>query len=676
VFRRMLRLCLFLAVSFPSLAHAAPVITTPSALNFGNTVVMSLFDQDLTIQNTGDTQFLSVSSIQVSGSGFSLPSGSGAYNIPIGQTVHVPVRFYPTTRGLKSGTITIASNDPVTPTKIVPLLGTGVAPVLSTQPPSVLNFGTVAASSFLNLNLTISNVTTDGASLGTTLQVNNVAIAGNASFTLTPPGSTTVPPGSSIIYVVRFAPTSGGLATASLTISCNDPLTPTKVISLSGIGAGPNIATSPPGPVDFGSVEVQSSADIPVVVRNGASAQADLVVSAVMLTGPDTPSFAFVGLPALPWIVPHGDSVSFIARFHPLSPGTKLGNISIASNDAFTPTKNIALQGTGTAFLPHIDAVVDVPNDQGGKVMVRWLPSSYDTSPSYAIASYTLWRRILTSSATALPEGSFATGAEPGPGSIIAGAQSTYWEFIATVPANAAPGYAYMATTGSDSLPGAIPWNVFFVQAKAAASNTYYTSPVDSGYSVDNLSPSAPAALTGNYAGGATHLHWSPNAEPDLYGYRLYRGSSAGFVPGPGNLIAAPADTGFSDPVAGAFYKLTAIDVHGNESPAALLSPQQAVDATETLPKVMSLAITSANPSPSDVRLRFALPTAGEMRLVVYNVTGRVIRELEAGMHPAGNWSARWDGRDGAGRAVGSGIYMVRLTGKWGTATVRCTLLH
>jgi len=400
------------------------------------------------------------------------------------------------------------------------------------------------------------------------------------------------------------------------------------------------------------------------------------VVSAVTFTGPDTPSFAFVGFPALPWVVPHGDSVSFIDRFHPSSPGTKLGTISIASIDAFTPTKTIGMQGTATAFLPHIDAVADVPNDQGGKVMVRWQPPSSDTSPSYAIASYTLWRRILTSSAAALPEGSFGAGAEPGPGSILAGAQSTYWEFIATVPANAAPGYAYMATTGSDSLPGMTPWNVFFVQAKAAASNTYYTSPVDSGYSVDNLSPSAPAMLTGNYAGGATHLHWSPNGETDLHGYRLYRGNSAGFVPGPGNLIAAPADTGFSDPGAGAFYKLTAVDVHGNESPASLVSSQQTTDATETLPTVMSLAIASANPSPSDVRLRYALPTAGEMRLVVYDVAGRVIRELESGMHPAGNMSARWDGRDGAGRAVGSGIYMVRLTGKWGAATVRCTLLH
>jgi len=281
----------------------------------------------------------------------------------------------------------------------------------------------------------------------------------------------------------------------------------------------------------------------------------------------------------------------------------------------------------------------------------------------------------MTSSAAALPEGSFATGAEPGPGSIIAGAQSTFWEFIANVPANAAPGYAYMATTGSDSLPGPIPWNVFFVQAKAAASNTYYTSPVDSGYSVDNLSPFAPAALTGNYAGGATHLHWSRNAEADLHGYRLYRGNSAGFVPGPGNLIAAPADTGFSDPGAGAFYKLTAVDVHGNESPASLLS-LQTTDAGETLPKVMSLAIASANPSPSDLRLRYALPTAGEVRLVVYDVAGRVVRELEAGMRPAGNWTAHWDGRDRVGRAVGSGNYMVRLTGKWGTATVRCTLLH
>jgi predicted lipoprotein with Yx(FWY)xxD motif len=326
--------------------------------------------------------------------------------------------------------------------------------------------------------------------------------------------------------------------------------------------------------------------------------------------------------------------------------------------------------------LPVIDAVADVPNDQGGKVMVRWQPSSLDAAPSYGIASYTLWRRILTSSAAAALD----QAGEPGPGSLLvtggAGTQSEYWEFVVTLPAIDAPGYAYMAPTGSDSLPGSIPWNVFLVQARAAASVTFYNSLVDSGYSVDNLSPSAPAQFTGNFASGATHLHWTPNAETDLSGYRLYRGTSEAFVPGPANLIASPPDTGYSDAGIGYYYKLSAVDVHGNESPHTLLSPLQTTDVGDGAQAVLSLAMASSNPARSQIRLRYALARAGEARLTVYNVAGRMVRVLESGLKPAGEYTAQWDGRDEFGRAAGSGMYLVRLEASSGSAAVRCILLQ
>lgn len=317
---------------------------------------------------------------------------------------------------------------------------------------------------------------------------------------------------------------------------------------------------------------------------------------------------------------------------------------------------------------PVITAVADVPHDQGGKVIVRWLPSSLDVAP-YGIASYTLWRRSFTNSAASAVDGSRVRLLS------INGTQSEYWEFIATVPANGAPGYAYMAPTGSDSLAGAIPWNVFFVQAKASASQTYYTSAVDSGYSVDNLSPAAPGQFAGNYGGGATHLHWSPNQETDLFGYRLYRGTSSGFVPGTGNLIATPADTGYADGAAGYYYKLSAVDVHGNESGFTLLSPQQTTDVGEGEAIAFALSMLSANPSRSEVVLRYALPRAGQARLAVHDVAGRTVRVLESGNRPAGEFTARWNGLDGSGRAVRAGMYFVRLDAGSSSATVRCVRL-
>ena len=113
------------------------------------------------------------------------------------------------------------------------------------------------------------------------------------------------------------------------------------------------------------------------------------------------------------------------------------------------------------------------------------------------------------------------------------------------------------------------------VSAEIAATGMTYDSAPDSGYSVDNLTPAAPALLTGEYSAGGKTLHWARNTEVDLAGYRLYRGTTPGFAIGAGSFVAALPDTGYTDPGPEPFYyKLTAVDIHDNESPVAFLQPQ------------------------------------------------------------------------------------------------------
>lgn len=332
--------------------------------------------------------------------------------------------------------------------------------------------------------------------------------------------------------------------------------------------------------------------------------------------------------------------------------------------------------GTGVLGIPDpiIDAVRDVPNDQGGRVQVLWKPCFYDAGPSNPVESYNLWRRIVTTSAT---QAALAVdGGEPGPGSVRMvpdGANATYWEYIVTLPARGAPGYAYTVTTGSDSLPGSIPWNVFFVEAKKGT--TFYTSRVDSGYSVDNLSPASPAPFTGNVVGATTRLHWNPNGETDLFGYRLYRGTSAAFTPDPGNLISAQTDTGYTDASVGFYYKLSAVDVHGNESPYALLSPQQTTDVGAPL-AVMRLALAGANPARRTMSLTYSLSEPGEARLVVFDPAGRAVKVLASGAHEAGEYSVDWNGVGDSGRNLGSGVYLARLVAHGRSREVQFVLLR
>ena len=71
---------------------------------------------------------------------------------------------------------------------------------------------------------------------------------------------------------------------------------------------------------------------------------------------------------------------------------------------------------------------------------------------------------------------------------------------------------------------------------------------------------------------------------PDFGEFRLYRGPTAEFLPGPANLVVATRDTGYVDAIRSPyFYKLAALDVHGNRSRYALVTPNGPVATLASL---------------------------------------------------------------------------------------------
>ncbi len=324
---------------------------------------------------------------------------------------------------------------------------------------------------------------------------------------------------------------------------------------------------------------------------------------------------------------------------------------------------------------PSIVSVRDVPNDQGGQLRVSWNASYVDAYPDFGVAGYRLWRQVPAGTAlSAIAAGARlldsatddSTIPRAGTGlyrTTTVAAATWYWELADEMPANGYPGYSLTAGTPCDSIGGSNPCTVFLVEARGTTGeHVHWDSAPDSGYSVDNLPPAPPAPFTGAYVVGATHLHWGANAEPDLAGYRVYRGTTGGFVPGPANLAGEPPDTGFVDTgPAGRWYKLTAVDSHGNESPVAVLGPDGTTDAPDApLPAELVFAGASPNPFRGETALRFALPRGTHVRLMVFDAAGRRVRTLADGSFPAGEHVARWDGCDTGGSAVSSGLYFVR----------------
>jgi hypothetical protein len=242
-------------------------------------------------------------------------------------------------------------------------------------------------------------------------------------------------------------------------------------------------------------------------------------------------------------------------------------------------------------------------------------------------------------------------------------AQVYYWEYVGSQVSHGFPAYSYTAPTSGDSIPGSNPYTYFMVEAEQPTVGLYWQSAPDSGYSVDNLPPGAPAIIAAAYQTGATHLHWSPNSESDFSLYRIYRGNSAGFVPGTGNLIASQPDTGYADSgPAGSYYKISAVDIHGNESAFTLLTPAQTSGVgPPPAPGALALAPPWPNPARERALLSFAVPAAGPVTLAVYDLGGRRVRTLAQGPLAAGEYEVRFDLRDGAGRTVPRGLYFVRL---------------
>ena len=342
---------------------------------------------------------------------------------------------------------------------------------------------------------------------------------------------------------------------------------------------------------------------------------------------------------------------------------------------------------------PILTSVKDVANDQGGQIRLQWNASYFDAVPLYQIGEYWVWRQTPVSEARlAVSHGgswvddagearfTARRSAESGGVRLFRQGPSVLsdyaWEFVAARPANASLQYSYVAPSVSDSSSAGNPYTVFMIEAHNLAGNAFWQSAPDSCYSLDNLPPLTPSPFTGVYGSGSTALQWGTNHEADLASYRLHRGASAGFVPGPENLISDQTGTSFVDEgPAGAFYKLAAVDVHGNASAYAFLSPSGTVDVPR-LPAELALGRPRPNPAIADCVIPFALPRDAEVGIDVFDVSGRCVRELQGGRLPAGDHLTRWDGRDASGHAVGGGLYLVRMRAEGRTLNRRVLLVR
>jgi hypothetical protein len=95
----------------------------------------------------------------------------------------------------------------------------------------------------------------------------------------------------------------------------------------------------------------------------------------------------------------------------------------------------------------------------------------------------------------------------------------------------------------------------------------------------------------------------------------------------------------------------------------------------DLLPQVSGLRDAYPNPFNPSTTIRYDLALDGQISLAVYDVAGRLVRELVREHRAAGSHQEVWLGRDARGQVVAAGVYFVHLKTLDGVDTRRITLV-
>ncbi len=302
----------------------------PTALDFGDVLIGRSLTKEISIFNDGDA-VLQISSITSNNAQFTI---SNIGDVPPGQSITISIRFTPLSAGLKTGTITIVSNDPNEPTKTISVQGKGVnvpTPNIRVSTTNI-DFGNVELGKSSTKDFRIYN---DGDAL---LSISSITSSNNQFSVL---NRADVLPGGAVSISVRFTPISLGLKTGIITINSNDPDEPTKTISVQGNCIKvpiPNISVDPTY-LDFGRVEVGKSLTKDFRIYNTGDGE-------LQITSISSNHSNFTVINDSTRVAP-GSFITVLIRFMPQSVGFKSGTITINSSDPDEPAKTVTVIGNG-----------------------------------------------------------------------------------------------------------------------------------------------------------------------------------------------------------------------------------------------------------------------------------------------------------------------------------------
>jgi len=179
-------------------------------------------------------------------------------------------------------------------------------------------------------------------------------------------------------------------------------------------------------------------------------------------------------------------------------------------------------------------------------------------------------------------------------------------------------------------------------------------------------------------------ISWTTASETDCQGWEIHRGERAagGYVrmavlPGQGSTELEHHYRWTDRQVAAGrtyYYKLRQVDFDGSSWWSDPVTA--AVAAAGAVPRGYALDQNYPNPFNAGTTISYRIPEYSRVSLKIYNIRGQQVRSLADGEQNAGRHRVRWDGRDGAGRQVASGLYLCRLEAGGYSRTVKMMLVR
>lgn len=181
-------------------------------------------------------------------------------------------------------------------------------------------------------------------------------------------------------------------------------------------------------------------------------------------------------------------------------------------------------------------------------------------------------------------------------------------------------------------------------------------------------------------ANGMVTLKWETASETNNSGFNIERGidgnwTNIGFVKGKGTTTEMN-NYSFVDDInklnydGVVNYRLKQVDYDGKYS----YSKELSVNSVQG-PTSFSLSQNHPNPFNPTTIINFVVPKQDNVKIVIYDAMGREVNQLMNDVLPAGKHQIIWNGVDGNGAKVASGIYFYRLESSSTTLTKKMILM-